>query len=204
MKSSVLSEDLLCSARNFMLSGEVDSRYITSDEYDSLILKAEDIVLVNTYSRQLTTLHQWKDKLTSQYNEDDSVDGNEPSPCLSLGIWHDYNKEKSFITHFNCCLSEVYYVLRICSDLTKHLYPHSKIEYCYMHLPLIGQNETSNEGMMLANASLLEILGLLIKQDNRQYKIGPNASERIVMLLRICVDYSFEVGQMFVVLSDTI
>ncbi len=74
-----------------MLSGEPDSWYITSDKYDSLILEAEDIALLNTYSWQLTTLHQWKDKLTSRYSKDDSVDGNEPLLCLPLGIWHDYN-----------------------------------------------------------------------------------------------------------------
>jgi hypothetical protein len=66
VKSNVLSEDLLYSARNFMLSGEPDSRYIMSDKYDSLILEAEDIALLNTYSRQLTTLHQSQIRVRSQ------------------------------------------------------------------------------------------------------------------------------------------
>jgi hypothetical protein len=66
MKSNVLSEDLLCSARNFMLSGEPDSRYIMSGKYDSLILEAEDIALLNTYSPQLTTLHQSQIRVQSQ------------------------------------------------------------------------------------------------------------------------------------------
>jgi hypothetical protein len=34
MNSNVLSKDLLYSASNFMLSGEPDSRGITSEEYD--------------------------------------------------------------------------------------------------------------------------------------------------------------------------
>ncbi len=46
-----------------------------------------------------------------------------------------------------------------------------------MHAPLIGHDKTSIKGMMLNNASMLKILGLLQKQENGQYTLGPNATK---------------------------
>ena len=43
------------------------------------------------------------------------------------------------------------------------LYPNWKQQDEYIHAPLIGRDKTSNEGMMLTNVALLEILGLLKK-----------------------------------------
>ena len=78
-----------------------------------------------------------------------------------------------------------------CADVVKHLHPSAKVEDKYIHLPLIPRDETSTEGMMLINASILESLGLLIKQPNGKYILGENAKKRTIFLcgdaLTICL-----------------
>jgi hypothetical protein len=63
-----------------------------------------------------------------------------------------------------------------------------------MHVPLIPRDETSNEGMMLTNASILEILGLLVKKPNGKYALGENALNISVFLhgdaLTVCLHYT--------------
>jgi hypothetical protein len=108
----------------------------------------------------LTILHQWKDELLIQDNKDSDWVGI-PSPYSPEGILYHYDYEQSFLAQFNLCSQGVYHAVRFRSDLTNYLYPNAKIPDRYMHAPLIGHDETSNEGMMLANASMLEILGLL-------------------------------------------
>ena len=63
-----------------------------------------------------------------------------------------------------------------------HLYPNCKQQDEYIHAPLIGRDETSNEGMMLTNIVLLEILGMLKKAPNDLFSLGPNALKRIVFM----------------------
>ncbi len=80
------------------------------------------------------------------------IGGGVPSPYSAKGIPHNYNYGKTFLAHFNLCSQGVYQVLRFCSDLMKHFYPYAKI-----HDSLIGNDKTSNEGMMLANLTMLKI-----------------------------------------------
>ncbi len=130
----------------------------------------------------MITLDNWKVKLETQDNKDSDNDRN-PSPYSQLGIPHNYDNKMMFIDNFNCCSREVYYAMRFCSDLNEHLYPHSKVEDTYVHLPLIGHNETTNEGMMLTNTALLEALGLLEKEPNgKRYNLHPNALKHLVFV----------------------
>jgi hypothetical protein len=68
--------------------------------------------------------------------------------------------------------------------MLNHLYPHAKKLDNYIHAHSIGCEETSNKGMMLTNAGLLEILGLLTKKiDSRsKFDLCPNAKKRCVFL----------------------
>jgi hypothetical protein len=66
--------------------------------------------------------------------------------------------------------------------VVRHLYPHARVEDVYFHPPLIGRNKTTNDGMMLTNAALLEILGLLKPIDGGRYVLGSNALQRKVFM----------------------
>jgi hypothetical protein len=50
--------------------------------------------------------------------------------------------------------------------------PHCKTEDKFVHFPLIGRDETTNEGMMLTNSAILEQLGFLVPLDKGMYGLG--------------------------------
>ncbi len=60
--------------------------------------------------------------------------------------------------------------------MTKHLYRHAKKQDRYMHPPLIARDRTLTEVMMLTNAAILEVLGL-IKQPNGKYVLKEHAKK---------------------------
>jgi hypothetical protein len=186
-------EAILFSKREFKLSGQGNSRYITSGEYDTLILEAEDILMMNNH------VHYFKSELASQMRlvhpegendkeiiEETVDDGNAivmASDNVEVAVIpHDFAKEHTFVEHFSQCSTEVYWTSRFRGDVTTHLYPHSRKEDIYVHPPLIGRNETTTEGMMLANAALLEMLALLIPVANGKYSVGNNALNRRVFM----------------------
>jgi hypothetical protein len=69
-------------------------------------------------------------------------------------------------------------------ELLAHLHPHALTPDVYIHAPLIGRDEVSNEGMMLTNISLLELLGLVSKRTDGsgQFDLGTNALNRHIFL----------------------
>jgi hypothetical protein len=99
-----------------------------------------------------------------------------------MNVPHHYENEELFIEQFLQCNTEVAFTLRFRADMVHHLYPHSKQEDEYIHAPLIDRDEMSNEGMLLINVALLEILGLLKKEPNGKFSLGPNAKQRIVFM----------------------
>lgn len=151
-------DNILFSEHHFKYSGKTNSRYKSSQECDSLIVEAEaeDISILNTHVRYLTTLHASKTHAVVCPPDDDieEVCENESEDVeyVPAGIPHHFVKEQMFVDHFSKCSSEVYRALTFQGDMMKHLYPHCRVEDIYMHLPLIGRNETTNEGMILTNA----------------------------------------------------
>ncbi len=67
-------------------------------------------------------------------------------------------------------------------DMVRHCYPFSKHGDSFIHSPLVGRDETTNEGMLLTNGALLENLGLLVKEEKGHYSLGPNAQKRTVFM----------------------
>ena len=68
------------------------------------------------------------------------------------------------------------------SDMVRHLYPYSKQPDKFIHFPLIGRDETTNEGMLMTNNAILTNVGLLRKMDKGQYSLSENAPKRIIFL----------------------
>jgi hypothetical protein len=192
--SDMTTDTILFSKREFKLSGEANTRYMSSNEYDTLIVEAEDISILNTHcrylkselARQIRSGHQaggQDDDVIEETVDDGNVvvelgGGNE----VVAGVPHDCAEEQMFVDYFSQGSTEVYWASRFRGDMTNHLYPHSSKEDIYMHPPLIGRNETTSEGMMLANAALLEMLGLLIPVSNGRYTVGTNALHRRVFM----------------------
>ncbi len=82
------------------------------------------------------------------------------------------------------CNAKMFHAIHFCADVVMHFHPSAKIEDKYIHLPLVPRDETSTEGMILTNASILESLGLLIKQSSGKYILGDNDKKRSVLLYR--------------------
>ena len=95
---------------------------------------------------------------------------------------HHFPNERVFFDHLEDCSWEVHKAIAFRSDMVAHLYPHSKKPDKYIHFPLIGRDETTNEGMMLTNNAILTNVGLLQKMDKGLYTIAENANKRFVFL----------------------
>ena len=101
---------------------------------------------------------------------------------LPDGIPHGFSKEQIFIDEFTQCSLEVHPALTFQGDMTRNLYPHSHVEDIYIHHPLIGCNEMTNEWMLLAKTAMLKMLGLLKTIDKGKYTAGTNALNRRVFV----------------------
>ena len=129
---STLDKLLFCPQTLFM-SGEDGSCYLTSLEYDELIHDAKDISSLMSFAHSSVKLHQWKDEIQMQHNEDSNHE-------LGLsqywdGIPHDHEKELSFLDEINCCNQQIHHATRFQYDMMKHLYPHGNVQDRYMHVP---------------------------------------------------------------------
>jgi hypothetical protein len=180
-------DQLLFSHQQFYDAGTPNTCSISSLEYNKLICDSNDLFLLNTFARYLTSLHQVQEELRIEDKEeneerDDCNNNYNLSSCLPDSIPHQYESKKLFLENIEQCTKELYHVPRFCTALVHHLYPHSEVEDKYIHAPLIGRDETSNEGTMLTNAALLKLAGLVVKQTNGKFILGPNATKRHVFL----------------------
>jgi hypothetical protein len=115
--------------------------------------------------------------------ECDNCDNNyNLSLCLPDLIPHQYESKKMFLENIEQCTKELYHVPRFCTGLIHHLYCHSEVADKYIHAPLIKRDEMSNKGVMLTNAALLKLAGLVMKQTNGKFILGPNATNQHVFL----------------------
>jgi hypothetical protein len=192
-------DDLLFSLRRFYHSDEAMSRSISSDEYNQLIMDSEDVILLDTFYSSSKMLHKWKQTL--EHEQDDSGDtailhaagdsggdsdhDNVGGGCVSYApdvVPHHYENEKVFMRLMHKCQNEVYYATKFRSSVVRHLYPHAKVQDRFIHFPLIPRDETTNEGMMLTNTSILESIGLLDKRDKGRYSLGVGTKNQFIFM----------------------
>jgi hypothetical protein len=137
--------NLLFSQQVFYSSGEQDLQYLTSVEYNRLIVDSEDIILLNTFVRSLDILHHWMDELEIQREEEpDFVDGNQ-LPYPPVGVPHNYGNEKTFLDQIRQCSNEIHHATTFQGDMICYLYPHSRMQDHYIHFPIIGRDKISKE-----------------------------------------------------------
>jgi hypothetical protein len=178
--SSVSSDDLLLRQRTFFMSGTENTRQITSTEYYNLSMDVEDLCILDSFACFLSRMTKDNDNGIG-VDEDENEHGLH-RPCIHDGLPHDYESERVFLEHLQACRPGIHKAMCFRNELLDHMYPYGRDPDTYIHEPLIGREETSNEGMMLTNASLLEILGLLTKRDGGLFDLGPNATKRCVFL----------------------
>ena len=171
--------DILFRSRTFYRSGEENSRPMTSDEYYSLQLDIEDLTNLESFGSYLTRLHATSCEISLE-----TMEGGVDCSAVTDGIPLSYREEHMFVCSIIQCRSLIHLAKCFRGDLLRHLYPHAGTPDRYIHLPLIGREETSCEGMMLTNASLLEVLGLLTKRldGSGNFDLGPNVKMRHVFL----------------------
>ncbi len=91
-------------------------------------------------------------------------------------------REAAFVLLMRKCTKEVNNAQKLQSDMVRHCYLFSKHGDSFIHLPLVRRDETTNEGMLLTNAALLENLGLLVKEKKGRFLLGPNAKKQTVFM----------------------
>ena len=73
---NITSDELLFTCCDLRQVADDQSRYISSDEYNELIIDADDVILLDSFCSSVIILHEWKRQLDLEREEDrdDSVD----------------------------------------------------------------------------------------------------------------------------------
>ena len=90
----------------------------------------------------------------------------EQRTILPENLPHNYDIENAFLEQLSECNTKVDFSSKFQGDMVLHLYPNWKQQDEYIHALLIGCDKTSNEGMMLTNIALLEILGMFKRENS--------------------------------------
>jgi hypothetical protein len=162
----------------FYHPSDVDCRYLTSIEYSALIFDTRDIALLALFASYLGYLAKWRKELTLQADEDDVSLSSSPLDSISSTT----PREAVFVMLMHECSKEIDIAQQLQSDMVEHCSLCSKHGDSFIHLPLVGRDETTNERMLLTNAALLENLGLLVKKDKGCFLLGLNATKRTVFM----------------------
>ena len=96
VRKDISMDDLLYTSRNLHMSGDPNTRYLSSEEYDQLIIDAEDINLLRGFKNYLSVVHQWKEELLQQDKEDDNHE-EMLSPYLPENLPRNHDLENIFI-----------------------------------------------------------------------------------------------------------
>ena len=72
VRKDISMDDLLFTSRDLHMSGDPNTRYLSSDEYEQLIIDSEDINLLSGFKNYLRVVHQWKEELLQQAGEEDN------------------------------------------------------------------------------------------------------------------------------------
>jgi hypothetical protein len=176
VEKGIPMDTLLFCKQLFLPAGNLRGRHLTSAEYNELILDQEDLSDLRVFGDYLKTLHDWNQELELNVFEEDF---NTSSPHLPDRIPQNSSNERAFISEMSSCTHEIDNAVKLQSQLVKHLYLYSDKDNKYVHLPIVGRDETCMEGMLLTNAALLEYLGLLTKAEKGRYNLGPNAKKRM-------------------------
>ncbi len=180
---NITSDELLFTCHDLRQSGDDQSCCISSDEYNELIIDAEDVILLDSFRSLMKILHEWKGQLDLEREEDgDFVDDDLQPAYIPLGLPHDYACEERLVSLLDSCEKEIYHAKTFRLDVVCHLYPHAKVPDQYIHFPLIPRDESTNEGMTLMNAAILNSVGLLKKEEHGKYSLGNRAEQRLVFM----------------------
>jgi hypothetical protein len=115
--------------------------------------------------------------LEAEEDGDDNVE-----PILPAGIPIDFVWGNALVFLLNQCNLEINMSLQLQSDMVRYLYPNSKQPDKFIHAPIYGVDETTNEGMLLTGVKLNQLAGLLVKSDRGRYMPGPNAKNKKLYL----------------------
>ena len=181
-------DQLLFENREFLHGGDCLGRQLTAAEYSELIRDHEDLSDIRVFGDYLKSVHNWKNEMELNAFEDDL---DVPLHYLPNGIPHQYTNETSFVLLLSLFTTEIDSALKLRSKLVKHLHPFAHQVDEYIHLPIVGRDETCTEGMLLTNAALMEHLGLLTKATKGRFNLGPNAKQRTVFLYGDALSVNF-------------
>jgi hypothetical protein len=173
------SKMLLFGKQEFLPPGRKDLQAVTTDEYHQCIKDAQDLASLNLFCTYLSNLQSVHDKylLEAEEDGDDTV-----APILPARIPSDIVREKALVLVLNQCNLEINTSLQLQRDMVQYLYPNSKQPDKFIHFPIYGVEETTNEGMLLMGVKLNQLAGLLVESDRGWYTPGPNAKTRKLFL----------------------
>jgi hypothetical protein len=179
VEKGILMDTFLFRKQLFLPASNLWGQELPSVVYNELILDQEDLSDLRVFGDYLKMLHNWNQELELNAFQED-IDSS--SPHLPDDIPQNINNKSAFILEMASCTYEIDNAVKLWSQLVKHLYPYADKDDKYIHLPIVGRDETCMEGMLLLNAVLLEYLGLLTKAEKRRYNLGPNTKKRMGFL----------------------
>ena len=90
---------------------------------DDAMLLGNDPMPFGDFKTYLSIVHQWKEELFQQDEEDDNHEAM-PSRYLPENLPHNYNLENVFLEQFSECNTEVDFASKCQGDMVMHLYPN--------------------------------------------------------------------------------
>ena len=104
VRKDISMDNLLFTSCDLHMSGDPNTRYLSSEEYEQLIIDSEDINLLWGFKNYLSIVHQWKEEpLQLQQDEEDDNHEERPSPYLPENLPHNYNLKNVFIEQLTEC-----------------------------------------------------------------------------------------------------
>jgi hypothetical protein len=120
VRKDISMDNFLFTCHDLHMSGDPNTRYLSSEEYEQLIIDSEDINLLWGFKNYLSIVHQWKEELLQQDKEDDNHE-ERPSPYLPENLPHNHDLENVFIEQLTECSTEVDYSSKFRGDMVLHL-----------------------------------------------------------------------------------
>jgi hypothetical protein len=178
ISNSISLDDVFFGNRMFYHPSDADCQYLMYIEYSVLSIDARDIALLALFATYIGNQHEWSNELALQTEEDDVSVSSSQLESNPVNTPH----EAVFVSLMRECTKEVNSAQKLQSDMVRHCYTFSKHRDSFIHSPLVGRDETTNKGILLTNAALLENIGLLVKEEKGCFLLGPNAKKRTVFM----------------------
>jgi hypothetical protein len=106
--TKITRDQLLFSHQQFYDAGTPNTCCLSLLEYNELICNSNDLLLLNTFARYLTSLHQVQEELRIEDEEENEVcdecnNKYNTSLCLPDSIPHQYESKKLFLENIEWC-----------------------------------------------------------------------------------------------------